>query len=363
MAMTVETLSKNEKLTLYGLVRYPTYNDRRLSEEIKLKMSTVTAIRNRLKRDGYFRTVRVPYLERLGGELLVVAYTRLDVLKTREEMLKILKEVIGATDDVFYAFADQFGMLAFSFCRNYTDAWSDSERTHQMLAEKGALSPEFSRQHVALFPINQTRFFKFFDFSRILRTRFGLGLPDPEMQLSIRSEKAVPRHLSRIEKKVYYGLIRYPELVDNSVAKKIGVTRQSVTKIRKRFESEKLMATMRIPDFQKMGAEIIAMSYFDFSPSISFNARKKGIEWSIRELPAFFQVAGSREGMIVSLETKFEDLQKQLYEAARFYMDKGFFKEELKITMFSVKDLNIVKDFNFAPLVKKVLGIEDEKGT
>lgn len=359
--MTVETLSKNEKLTLYGLVRFPTYNDRRLSEQIKLKMSTVTAIRNRLKRDGYFKTVRVPYLERLGGELLVVAYTRLDVLKSKEDIQRILKETIGATDDVFYAFADQFGMLTFSFCRNYTDAWTDSERMHQVLAEKGALSPKYSRQQVAIFPINQTRLLKFFDFSRILREQFELDLTEPELQTAPKTDKGPQRHLSRIEKRVYYGLIRYPELVDNSVAKKIGVTRQSVTKIRKRFESEKLMATMRIPDFQKMGAEIIAMSYFEFAPSITFGSRKKSIDWSLKELPAFFQVAGNREGMIVALERKFEDLQRQLYEAARFYLEKGYFKEELKLTSFSVKDVYLVKDFSFAPLVKKVLGIEDEK--
>lgn len=359
--MTIDELSKNEKLMLYGLVCHPTLNDRKLSELIKLKMSTVTAIRNRLKREGYFKTVRIPFLERLGGELLVVSYTRLNVLKSREEMQRILKDVIGAIDNVFFAFADQFGMMSFSFCQNYTDAWTDAERTHQMLAEKGALGPKFSRQNVAMFPQDQTKFYKFFDFGKILRTQFCLNIPEPEPRASLKGDMAGPRQLSKIEKKVYLGLIRFPELVDNNVARRIGVTRQSVTKIRRRLESERLLATMRIPDIQKMGAEIISMSYFEFAPGITMSIRKKGIDWSLKEIAAFFQVAGRREGMIIALERRFEDLQRQLYEAARFYMEKGFFREELKITNFAVKDVFIVKDFNFAPGVKKILGMDDDK--
>ncbi|MEM2899573.1 MAG: hypothetical protein QXT63_02170 [Thermoplasmata archaeon] len=74
--MSKGKLSKNEKLTLYGLVKYPDYNDREIAEKIGLKMSTVTAIKNRLKKNNVFSTIRVPLLQNLGCEMLEVGYAK-----------------------------------------------------------------------------------------------------------------------------------------------------------------------------------------------------------------------------------------------------------------------------------------------
>ena len=43
-------LSTNEKKVLYGLVKYPLDNDRELALKLNFKMSTLTAIKNRLKK-------------------------------------------------------------------------------------------------------------------------------------------------------------------------------------------------------------------------------------------------------------------------------------------------------------------------
>ena len=64
---------------------------------------------------------------------------------------------------------------------------------------------------------------------------------------------------------------------------------------------------------------------------------------------------------MVGLERNFETLQRQLFEVNRFYLEKGYFKEEPKLINLSVNDTVVVKDFTFAPVVKKVLDIEDEK--
>jgi hypothetical protein len=42
-------------------------------------------------------------------------------------------------------------------------------------------------------------------------------------------------------------------------------------------------------------------------------------------------------------------------------MEKGYLRDEPRVLMLSVPEIAIVKDFTFAPLVKKVLGMEDEK--
>jgi len=358
--MTMDELSRNEKLTLCGLVRYPTFNDRRLSQEIGLKMSTVTAIRNRLKRAGFFKTVRVPFMDRLGCELLVICYNRLNVLKGKDEAVKILKDVLATTEDIFFAMADPFQMVTFSFCKNYTDAWGDMEKCHQLLSEKGALGPRSPMDHMVLYSINQTKFFRFFNFADILRRHFELEAAPSEIGINLKPERITQRTLSRIEKKVYYGLIRHPEIVDNGVSKKIGVTRQSVTKIRKRFESEGILTTIRVPDFQMMGVEILALAYYEFTPGSTIANRKKGLEWVVRELPAFFHIAGNQEGMLAGVAKNFQDLQRHHYLTSKLYFEKGFFRSEPRVLMMSVKDLTVLKDFTFAPLVKKILDIDED---
>jgi DNA-binding MarR family transcriptional regulator len=359
--MTRKPLSANEKLVLYGLVRFPDQNDRELSGELGLKMSTVTAIRNRLRREGWFRTVRLPYLERLGGELLIVVTARLNVLMPREGLLRVLREALSGMDDVFFAAADRSHLVIFSMCRNYTDAWTDSEKGFQQLAEKGALAGAPARRETVIFPLNQTRLLRFFDFSAILGQAFGVGRPPAGPPLDLKPEPPIPRRLSRIEKRVFLGLVRFPELADNEVAVKIGVTRQSVTKIRRRFESERLLAEARLPDMRRTGLEILAVSHYETAPGATAAARRKGMEWAARELTAFFHVLGQREGMVMGLAGNFSELQRLQCEASRMYLERGYFKEEPSLLLLSVPELEVVKDFVFTPLVERVLQTGDGK--
>jgi DNA-binding MarR family transcriptional regulator len=359
--MTAKALSRNEKLTMYGLVRFPDRNDRLLAGDLELKMSTVTAIRNRLKRQGYLRTVRIPFLERIGGELLIVTLVRLNILMPRTDLERSLREVLGGMDDVFYAVADPNHLVLFSMCRNYTDAWTDAEKGYQQLADRGVLAGLAARRQTVIFPLNQTRLLRFFDFSRILGQVYGLERSVTEPAVNVRPEAAGPRRLSRIEKRVFLGLVRHPELVDNDVARKIGVTRQSVTKIRKRLESERLLATIRVPDLQKTGLEVLALSHYEAVPGATLPARKKGIEWAAKEMPSFFHVVGQREGIVIGLAQNFTELQRHQLEASRMCLEKGYFKDEPAVTILSVPDLTVVKDFVFAPLVKRVLQMEGEK--
>jgi hypothetical protein len=257
--------------------------------------------------------------------------------------------------------ADANHLVMFSMCRNYTDAWTDAERSQQLLTDKGVLPARPPRKQTVIFPLNQTKLLRFFDFSKILGQLFGLEDTGPEPEMNVKLESLQPFWPSRIEKRVYLGLIRHPELVDNDVARRIGVTRQSVTKIRKRLESEGLLSAIRVPDLQKTGLELLAVAHYEAVPGVTLASRKKSIELVIKDMPSFFHAAGQREGVIIGLASSFTDLQKRLYDASRIYLEKGYIKEEPTLTILSVRDLAVVKDFTFAPLVKRVLQITDEK--
>ena len=70
-------LSKNEKVILWGLVRYPMLNDRQLSDKIRVRMSTLNAIKNKMKRMGLIYDRIVPNVEIMDYEILSVTWTTL----------------------------------------------------------------------------------------------------------------------------------------------------------------------------------------------------------------------------------------------------------------------------------------------
>ena len=74
-----EGLSDNEATVLKGLCLEPWAIDRELAKALGLKMSTVTAIKNRLKRRKAYRKANIPAYNRLGYMLLSTSMTRMDI--------------------------------------------------------------------------------------------------------------------------------------------------------------------------------------------------------------------------------------------------------------------------------------------
>ena len=95
-------LTNKEKLMLYGLVRHPGLTDKKLSEKLNLKHSTVTSIRHRLRKNKYFRTLKIPMLQNMGCEMLVAIYSSFSPLIPLEERVKITGETIEVFDEIFF---------------------------------------------------------------------------------------------------------------------------------------------------------------------------------------------------------------------------------------------------------------------
>ena len=68
--MSLNQLTRKERLVFYNLVKHPDFNDNQISKEIDVKRSTVTAIRNKLKRDGFYTKLVIPNLPALGCRLM-----------------------------------------------------------------------------------------------------------------------------------------------------------------------------------------------------------------------------------------------------------------------------------------------------
>ena len=130
-------LNKNERRVFYGMIRYPLLNDRELATKLKLKMTTVTAIKNRLKKNKYYSTIRVPVLKHLGTELFSIMHTKFGTKVPEEEMIKRIPMLSAHAPEFVYGIYDSGDGFGFAFARNYTDMleaidlMSMAARTHE----------------------------------------------------------------------------------------------------------------------------------------------------------------------------------------------------------------------------------------
>ena len=81
-----------EKQVLFHIVKNPDYADRSIADKTGLKLSTVTAIRRRLKEKGFFNVIRLPWLHELGAELLAVNYSVYKATSPQELRIKTSKK-------------------------------------------------------------------------------------------------------------------------------------------------------------------------------------------------------------------------------------------------------------------------------
>ena len=352
-------LNKNEKLVLYGLVKYPLYNDRELSEKIRLKMTTVTAIKNRLKKNKYYYTVRFPVLQNLGCELLMTSHMQFNPLKSEKELIKSHKDKLAdSTPEIVYSITESDSGFCLGIAKNYTEIYHTIENMERVYRENDFI--ENAQPNYYFFPFEHSKIYNFFDFAPIIKHTYNVSLKGEEDDL-IPAE--IPRtditKLSNVEKRVLYGLIRYPDIPDSKIAENIDVTRQVVSKLKKSFEVDGLLKTLRIPNLKKLGFEIMSVSHYRHNPKIPLEKRGKGIRQVLSEFPQIFLISGNLESMMINVTRDFTEYQELKNKANLYYKKQEFLISEPDNLIFSIPNMKNIVVHNYAPLVQKVLGLEN----
>lgn len=354
--MSKDILSENEARTLMGLVKYPNLNDRQLSETIDIKMSTVTAIKNRLKDLGYFITVRVPKVQNLGAELLSVSYEFTNPAAPEESKVEVGRSLLEGFDELFYVGVGPRYRFSISMHRNYSSACRVLSGVQELLSRQGLLAPgDHGAVHL---PFDQTRVYNFFDCSGLLEQTFGLKLPARPEDDRLGDGTFIASHaqkLSRIERKVLRGLIQNPDLLDSSISKRIDVTRQSVTKMRKRFSDLDLFFTQRIPNLELLGFEIMALVHTHYRPASTVRERAPGLAEIYDQLPLVFKADTDREGVELVATRSFRDLEAYLNLRSSVLWAQGSIEREPRMLLFTFDDFIAVKNHVYTPLLSRAV--------
>jgi len=294
-------LTSKEQTVFYGLVKFPELNDQKLSRKLKIKRSTVTAIRNKLRRQNFYKPIAIPHFKLLGCELMTIIWGRSSNPAPLKEKMKIpaIRRAMQAPETVFQIATDNefFALLIF---KNFTE-FKKMEGEHMQVYKK--YSGEERNVNIVHFPFETSEIISLFDYSSILEKLLKIEFRDERRQQKSKISKPQIK-LKEKEKTVLGALIKYPELNDKEIAEKINTTRQTFSKIKSRLIKQGAIRPVNEPNFNKIGCELFVNMHIRFNALINPDKRMLLLKKSKEKCPVMFDVESSTEELCFGI---FED--------------------------------------------------------
>ena len=348
-------LTTKEKQMLYGLVKYPKLTDKELSETLDLKHSTATSIRHRLKDNDYLRKLIIPKLQSMGCEMLVVIYSHFSPLIPLLERVEITGETIEVFPEIFFSIGEQDKGFSLSLSKDYATIGRINDIRTQTFGGRGLLEEEYP--NLVVFPFEISKIYRFFDFVPLLRRSFNLDF-EPEAEIENvdfgNKENVV---LSDTEKNAYCILVSYPELSDSDVGRELGVSRHTVSRLRRKFEKNNLMGKLNLPNFVKLGFEILVFYHISFDPRNPPDMEEDEAA-SLMSDSTVFLASRRFEAVMISVYNDYEEYKLDRTKIMHVLKENQWIAEDPVIRSYSLRTMVFIKDFKFAPIASKIVGCD-----
>lgn len=172
-------LTENQKKVFYSIIKYPLFNDIELSEELKIKRSTITAIRNKLKRDNFYSCYRIPSFSLIGCELLTIMYGKLNPM-TRFKLKKfnIFRETSNAPEQVYLNVTNK-EVIGICISKNFTELKTHIDNLIRKYKEYDLIEDISLVQ----FPLEISKFEKLFEHNKSISNTLNLNVREKPIEL------------------------------------------------------------------------------------------------------------------------------------------------------------------------------------
>jgi len=341
-------LTNYEKKVLYGITKFPNANDRELAEKFRIKQSTVSAIRKRLKEENYYKLYFVPMLQNFGAEIMAIIYTNFNPVIPLEKRVEITEEKIEASEEIFFSMGEEDKGFSISFAKNYTSIGKINDIRTNTFGSLGLLDRQYPKE--VIFPFELSKIYRFFDFSPLLADLFGMNENSIENKNFFEINKT---NFSKREKKIFCKIIEYPEKSSKEIAEMVGVTRHTVGRLKKKFMNG-YMKTVVIPNFKKLGLKILAFYHITLNPHNPPNFEKDELKGLLCNEIVFF-AARRFEFVAISIHTNFEKYKLCKTNILQKLKENDWIVINPMIRTYSLNKAKVIKDFNFLPITKKLL--------
>lgn len=351
--MNKSNLTRKEQFMLYGLVQNPQMTDKELSETIGLKHSTATAIRHRLRNNEYFRALVIPQLQNLGCNMLVTIYTSFSPLIPLEERIRITEQTIEVFDEIFLSVGEQEKGFSLSLSKDYATIGNINDIRTQTFGGRGLLEDEYPKMIV--FPFTISKIYRYFDFAPLLRNYFELNFENEKIIRNYGSQDRINVKFTETEKNVYYLIVKYPELIDEQIGKEIGVSRHTVSRIRREFEKDDILRKINIPNLKKLGFKILTFTHISFDPRNPPDIKRDEAAILINDSTIFI-ASRMYEMVMLSVHYDYETYKQDRTKMMQILRENRWIVKEPVMRTYGLNTMIFIKDFKFAPIARKIIG-------
>jgi DNA-binding MarR family transcriptional regulator len=348
-------LTDLERRFLYGLASRPDLGDGELEAEFGIKRSTATVIRSRLREEGYFSVVNIPDFGRLGCELFNVHYAHLNPLGDRADWWRRLQGAGYFGNAFLYLGSSQYDAL-FTAAANFTDVKAGGDEVLRLSMEGDGLYEDHPAS--VYFPLSLSKVFLFIEFSGLIGDLFGFE-PAPKRAEFGRKSPGKAK-LTKTEKQVLCGLVEHPELSEDEVGGKLGLSRQTVNKASRRMRQEGLVEKRLIPDLRRLGLELVTFTHTTYNPRTPIRARAEGIARIVGDTSQFYVASTDTESVRLSAFRDYREFQDKYNAYIRHYRSSGYILANPAIRVYPLKDPAFAFYANFHRPLRRILGLEGE---
>lgn len=341
-------LTDYEKKVLYAIVKYPEANDREISLKMNIKQSTVSAIRKRLKEEGYYKTVAVPMLQNIGMELLAVTHASFNPIIPLSKRLEITEKKIESFEEIVFSMGEEDKGFSISFSKNYTEIGRISDIRTKTFGELGLIEKEYP--DITIFPFEISKIYRFFDFSSPLKRTFNIA-----DNINDGNFFEVKKHnLSKNEKILFCSIIENPEATSKELSCKLGLTRHTIGRLKRKFFNENYLKIINLPDFKKLNFSLLAFYHISFDPHNPPNFEKDEAKKILND-DVIFMATREFESVLITIHSNYEGYKSGNTYIMQTLKENGWIAKNPIIKVYSLNKAVIIKELNFFPIVKKLL--------
>jgi len=341
----------SEMKVILGLVEDADRTDTEVADLYGMNKGTVASVRRRLLDAGAIYFVNVPSFNRLGCELIAHHMGTTDPAVPSDAKANNYIEFCDISPNVFHGMVGGGHVSMYTVFKNATELEAFQQEHNRFFT--GTRRPSKAKMETALFPYEMTKGTYVTNFAPTVHKFFQLDVPVPKTR-PLTSETVTEPDLSDNERRTLIELVASPLSSDRQLASKVQLSRQAVTRIRRRLFEEGYLTSVCIPRLYKWGFEIYAVSHSKFSMDLRWDIRQKSQPRDVTDF-AFFTFSKADESVANHMISKYQEYAESLESMLGWFHKMKVFDESPRITVFSLERCTELRSFDFLPAVRNLL--------
>jgi DNA-binding Lrp family transcriptional regulator len=144
---------------------------------------------------------------------------------------------------------------------------------------------------------------------------------------------------------------------DNEIGKELGVSRHTVSRLRRGLEESNYIKKINLPDLKILGFEILTFFHIRFDPNNPPDIEKNEAALLMSD-STVFMANRIFESVMISIYSNYDEYNSDKIRIMQILKENKWITENPMIRTYSLNELIFIKEFKFGPIAQKILGCD-----